>query len=89
MLPLKKGKKPNNMREVTIMVKDVTVYLDDNELEFTDNEIRCGFIVSRDNNGEETLHHDLLDNKGYYNVRDLVGEVAGLFRVRREVVLVN
>lgn len=70
------------------MITTVTVFLDDNELEFMDGAVRCGYIVAQDEQGREIFYQDLLDNSGYPTTRELVDEVAGLLQVRREEVLV-
>ncbi len=70
------------------MITNVTVFVDDNELEFMDGAIRCGYIVAEDENGAETFHHDLLDNSGFPTIKELVDEVTGILNVDRDVVLV-
>ncbi|MBU0728739.1 MAG: hypothetical protein KKE17_09215 [Proteobacteria bacterium] len=70
------------------MIANVTVFLDDNELEFMDGTLRCGYVVAEDENGEETYHHDLLDNSGYLSVNDIVHDVSGILNVDREMVLI-
>ncbi len=70
------------------MITNVTVFLDDNQLEYMDGAVRCGYIVAQDEQGRETFYQDLLDNSGYPTTRELVDEVAGLLQVRREEVLV-
>ncbi len=70
------------------MVKNITVYLDTDQLEF-ENSVRCGFIVSENDEGEETFHNDLIDSSEYHDLNDLVNEITGIFSVPREVVLVT
>lgn len=69
------------------MVRNITVYLDNQQQEFHES-IRCGFIVAEDEKGEETFHHDLLDNSEYHGVQELIDDIVGLFKVRRQRVLV-
>ena len=69
------------------MVKNITVYLDNEQLEF-DNSVRCGFIVAQDERGEETFHNDLIDSVEYHSISELVEDIIGLFKVNREAVLV-
>ena len=69
------------------MIKNITVYLDNEQLEF-DNSVRCGFIVAQDERGEETFHNDLIDSAEYHSITELVDDITGLFQVRREAVLV-
>ena len=70
------------------MIRNVMVFLDDNELEFMDGTIRCGYIISQDENGEESYHFDLLDDSGYLSVTELVDEITGILQVDREAVMV-
>ncbi|MFC1523220.1 hypothetical protein ACFL6N_00375 [Thermodesulfobacteriota bacterium] len=70
------------------MIRNVWVFLDDNELEFMDGAFRCGYIVSEDEQGETIFHQNLLDNSGYLSVNDIVDEVTGLLQIRRENVTV-
>ena len=69
------------------MVKNITVYLDTDQLEF-ENSVRCGFIVSENEEGEETFHNDLIDSSEYHSLKDLVDDIIGIFRVPRDIVLV-
>ncbi len=69
------------------MVKNITVYLDNAQLEF-DNSVRCGFIVAQDEKGQETFHNDLIDSAEYFSISDLVDDIIGLFKIKREAVLV-
>ena len=70
------------------MIRNITVYLDNQQQEFH-NSIRCGFIVSEDERGEETFHTDLLDSSEYHGVQELVDDIVGLFDVRRNRVFVT
>lgn len=70
------------------MIRNITVYLDDVESEFEDS-IRCGFIVTENDFGEETYHNDLIDQSEYGSLNDLVSDIAGIFRVNRRDILVN
>lgn len=71
------------------MVANVIVYLDDNELEFMDAAIRCGYIVSEDDSGEANFHFDLLDSSGYHHLGELIRDVAGIFQISQDNVLVS
>ena len=68
-------------------VKNITVYLDNEQQKFMDS-IRCGFIVAENENGEETFHNDIIDSSEYPNMHELINDIAGVFNVRRDVVLV-
>lgn len=71
------------------MIRQVTVYLDDNELETMDGAFRCGPVVCENLGGGEEVHNALLDNRGYWNLGELRAEVAALFRVPAEMVLLS
>lgn len=69
------------------MVKNITVYLDNDQLEFMDR-VRCGFIVAEGEDGRETFHHDLIDHSEYPSIKDLVDDIVGIFHVHKDSVLV-
>ena len=70
------------------MIRNITIYLNSDPGEF-ENSIRCGFIVTENEKGEETYHNNLIDQSEYYSTRDLVSDVTGIFRVNRSDILVN
>ena len=70
------------------MVRNVTVYLDNECPEFMDR-VRCGFIVAENEEGEETFHNDLIDNSDYPSLKELVDDISGLLQVRRDEVWVT
>ena len=70
------------------MIRNITVYLD-NEAQEHESSIRCGFIVTENDEGEETYHNDLIDQSEYYSLNELVNDIAGIFRVNRSDILVN
>ncbi len=69
------------------MVRNITVYLDNERLNFM-NSIRCGFIVAESEDGEESYYNDIIDQSEYSTVKDLVDDVVGVFNVQRDAVLV-
>ena len=69
------------------MTKNIVVYLDSDQFEFN-TSLRCGFIVSEDEKGKETFHNDLIDSSEYYSINELVDDIVGIFKVRRDAVLV-
>ncbi len=69
------------------MVKNITVYLDNERRNFMDS-IRCGFIVTENDDGEETYHNDLIDQSEYPTVRALVDDIVGIFNIHRDAVWV-
>lgn len=70
------------------MVKNVTVYLDNGKMEFTDR-VRCGFIVSENEDGKEIFHNDLIDQSEYPTIKDLVDDIVGIFQVSKNNVSVT
>ena len=71
------------------MVTYARVYLDENSHEYGDEAVRCGIIVTRDTTGKEQFHQEIIDNAGYACVQDLVRDIAGIFNISRQQVLVN
>ena len=69
------------------MVKNITVYLDNERQECMDR-IRCGFIVAENVDGKETFHNDIIDHSEYPSVKELVDDIVGIFKVNRDSVLV-
>ena len=69
------------------MKRSITVYLDNEQLEFMDR-VRCGFIVEENEDGRETFHHDLIDHFEYPSIKDLVDDIVGIFHVHKDNVLV-
>lgn len=70
------------------MTTNVRVYLDENSLEFCDEAIRCGFIVSEDETGREDIHHDLIDSRGYRHLTELLRDVAAIFGISPDLIMV-
>lgn len=69
------------------MIRNITVYLDNEQQKFIDT-IRCGFIVTENEAGEETFHNDLIDSSEYVSIKELVDDIVGIFQVRRRDVLI-
>jgi hypothetical protein len=86
-LPIKLHQELVKTKKEKIMVKNVTVYLDNERPEL--NRVRCGFIVAENEAGEETFHNDLIDNSEYCSIKELIDDISGLLQVHREVVWVT
>jgi len=71
------------------MVRNVTVYLDDNELETNDGAMRCASIAYENTEGKEEIRNDLVDSSGFWNMDDLIREVAGVLQVRPDAVMIS
>ncbi len=69
------------------MVRNITVYLDNERQDFMDS-IRCGFIVAENEEGEETFHNNIIDQSEYPSVKELVDDIIGIFNVHRDAVWV-
>ena len=69
------------------MVKNITVYLDNEKLEFVDR-VRCGFIVTENEDGNENFHNDLIDQSEYRSIKELVDEIVGIFHISKNNILV-
>lgn len=70
------------------MINTVRVYLEENFCEYTNDRIQCSFIVSEDECGKENIHHDLVDTSGYKSLKELVREIAAIFGVSTELIVV-
>jgi hypothetical protein len=57
-------------------------------MEFTDR-VRCGFIVSENEDGKEIFHNDLIDQSEYPTIKDLVDDIVGIFQVSKNNVSVT
>ncbi len=68
------------------MLRNITVYLDNEQQKFKDSVI-CGFIVAEFQNGEETFHSDIIDSFKCQSMHELIKDIAGAFNVRRNVVM--
>ena len=68
------------------MQNSVLVYVEENQPNSYDELLRCGHLVYTDASGEEQIHNDLLDNRGYHCREDLIREVVGILGVQREAV---
>lgn len=71
------------------MINAVRVYLEDNCGDYSDGTIQCGFMVSEDESGQEQIHQGLVDNAGYRSLRELVREIAAIFEVSTEMIVVD
>ena len=70
------------------MINTVRVYLEDNFCEYTEDVIKCGFIVSEDDTGKEDIHSDLVDSSGYSSLKELTQDIASIFNVSTELIVV-
>lgn len=71
-----------------MMIKNLLVYLDDNQLEFMDGAVRCGCLVAENDEGEETMLQNVIDSSGFSSVKELVDELLGIFNLHRSDILV-
>jgi hypothetical protein len=69
------------------MIAFVKVYLDDNMPEYMQGIIRCGSVISEDENGNELKdHQELIDNKEYHSREDLIEDIAKRLGVNPAIV---
>jgi hypothetical protein len=55
-----------------------------------DGIIRCGSVISKDENGNEiTDHQELIDNTEYHSVEELIEDVATRLGVNPDIVAIS
>ena len=64
----------------------VRVHLDDNVPEYMDGIIRCGSVISEDENGNELDHQALIDNAEFHSHEALKKYVASKLGVSIDIV---
>lgn len=65
----------------------VRVYLDDDVPEYMQGIIRCGSIISEDEDGNELRsHEDLIDNTDYHSTQELIDDIAQRMGVSSKLV---
>lgn len=67
-------------------ITKVEVFLDDDVPDYMEGVIRCGSVISFDENGNETNHQELIDNTEYYDEKALVKDVAKRLDVEKEKI---
>lgn len=68
------------------MIERVLVYLDDDLPEYMAGIIRCGSVISEDEDGNETEHHELIDNEEFHSTVDLIRRLAKRLGVRDDII---
>lgn len=69
------------------MIAYVKVYLDDNVPEYMEGIIRCGSVISEDENGDEIKdHQELIDNTEYHSAKELIEDVANKLGISPDIV---
>ena len=51
--------------------------------------IRCGSVISEDEDGAEKSHDDLIDNKEFHSAQEMIEYVAGKLKVSPDIVEVD
>ncbi len=65
----------------------VNVFLDDDVPEYMNGIIRCGSVISEDEDGNELKdHQELIDNAEFYSEQELIEHVAKAIGVSPEIV---
>lgn len=69
------------------MIAYIKVYLDDNVPKYMAGIIRCGSVISEDENGDEIRdHQELIDNTAYHSAKDLIEDVARRLKVIPDII---
>ena len=68
------------------MISFVNIYLDDNMPEYMNGLMRCGSVISEDENGKETDHQDLIDNTEYHSSDELIKDIANRLQVSTDII---
>lgn len=67
-------------------ISRVRVYLDDKVPEYMTGIIRCGSVLSYDEQGNETDHQELINNAEFHHEHELIAYVASKLNVSKEIV---
>lgn len=68
----------------------VSVQLDDDVPEYMDGVIRCGSVISQDEDGNELQdHQELIDNTEFRSADELISYVAGKLGVSKDIVSID
>lgn len=68
----------------------VSVQLDDNVPEYMIGVIRCGSVISKDEEGNVLNdHQELIDNTEFRSADELISSVADKLGVRKEIVSID
>lgn len=70
-------------------IVSVTVTLDDNVPEYMAGIIRCGSVVSEDEDGNEKSHEELIDNTEFHAEEELIAHVAKRLGVDPSIIAVE
>jgi hypothetical protein len=76
-----------NNRKGHSMINNVEIYLDDNVPEYMEGLIRCGSVISKDENDNIIKdHQDLIDNTEYHSAEEMIKDVAERLNVSPDIV---
>ena len=68
----------------------VCITLDDNVPEYMDGIIRCGSVITKDENGNTIDdHQELIDNAEFHSESELIASVAQRLGVSESIVKIN
>jgi hypothetical protein len=70
-------------------IVSVTVTLDDNVPEYMAGIIRCGSVVSEDEDGKERGHEELVDNAEFHSEKELISHVANRLGVNPSIIRIE
>lgn len=57
-------------------IERVEIFLDEDVPEYMEGIIRCGSVISYDQNDEETNHQELIDNTEYNSEKELKKDIS-------------
>lgn len=70
------------------MIVKIEIHLDDDVPESMKGIIRCGSVISFDENDNETDHEELIDNAEYHSEKEMVDDIAKRLDVESNMVTV-
>jgi len=71
-------------------INHVSVQLDDGVPEYMRGIIRCGSVISQDEDGEDLKdHQELIDNTEFHSEDELISYVASKLGVRKDIVSID
>lgn len=71
------------------MIKEVSVYIDEDMDKFMDGVLVCGSVVSIDEDSNEVEHKELIDKKEYNSAQELIEDIASRLDVDPNIVEID
>lgn len=70
-------------------ISHVKIYLEDIVPDYMKGIMRCGAVLSYDENHSETDHQELIDNTEFHTVEALINYVSNKLNVSKDIVEIN